>query len=413
MKPKLFFTICLILAIAILPLASFSSLASAEGTNKNGIISSNDVWTKAGSPYTLTGPVAVKDGVTLTIEAGVTINLNSYYILVNGTVKAQGTTIDPIIFNNGYIKFLESDEGCIIENSILNTTSTYNIISIFSSSPKIDQSTINGVIQVQKNSNPIISNNIIKGKIVDTSQGTTTISNNIITNPSFSSDSYGIHAERSSGVISGNTISNCQAGIFAYNANPTISQNTIFECQKGIWVVSESSPIIEKNCIYGNTEGINIISGSASVEINTIVNNTKGIYVGHEQKYFAGYFYIEPSPSIVNNNIYSNGDANFFLDTPKNITVADNWWGTTDESAISQSIYDSKNDFNLGTVTFQPILTSPNQNAPTLPTATSTPTPAPSPTVPEFPETVVLLIMLVAAMAAVICIKSGRTRIEK
>jgi hypothetical protein len=49
--------------------------------------------------------VAVNNGVTLTIEPGVTVNLNSFYIRVNGTLTARGTDNDKISFNGGYIVF--------------------------------------------------------------------------------------------------------------------------------------------------------------------------------------------------------------------------------------------------------------------------------------------------------------------
>ena len=49
----------------------------------SGIIYSDTTWTKANSPYELIGPTAVNLGATLTIEAGVVINFNGYYIRVN------------------------------------------------------------------------------------------------------------------------------------------------------------------------------------------------------------------------------------------------------------------------------------------------------------------------------------------
>lgn len=51
-------------------------------TNFGGIITVDTVWSKANSPYDLSGPVAVNEGVTLTIKAGATVNLNNYYIRV-------------------------------------------------------------------------------------------------------------------------------------------------------------------------------------------------------------------------------------------------------------------------------------------------------------------------------------------
>ena len=59
-------------------------------TNVSGIISSDTTWTQANSPYMLTGNVLVNNGVTLTIEAGATVNCVNGYIEVNGTFTRNG-----------------------------------------------------------------------------------------------------------------------------------------------------------------------------------------------------------------------------------------------------------------------------------------------------------------------------------
>jgi len=91
-----------------------------------GIITSDTTWTKAGSPYTLKGPTAVNTGVTLTIEPGVTVNLNKYYIQVNGTLTAKGADNDKIYFNDGQVIFTsvsngwneQTGSGSIIQNAV-------------------------------------------------------------------------------------------------------------------------------------------------------------------------------------------------------------------------------------------------------------------------------------------------------
>lgn len=81
-------------------------------TEFKGIINTDTTWTKANSPYSLTGNVLVNQGVTLRIEAGVTVNFKSdYNIQVNGTLIAEGTNNNPIVFNgeaafyNAYVTF--------------------------------------------------------------------------------------------------------------------------------------------------------------------------------------------------------------------------------------------------------------------------------------------------------------------
>jgi hypothetical protein len=71
----------------------------AQGVSFGGIIGSDTTWTLANSPYNITGNILVNNGVTLTIEPGVTVNLNGFYILVNGTLQARGTNQTMISFN--------------------------------------------------------------------------------------------------------------------------------------------------------------------------------------------------------------------------------------------------------------------------------------------------------------------------
>ena len=72
-----------------------------SGTQVGGIITTDTIWNKANSPYILTGALAVNNGVTLTIQSGVIVNLNNFYMLVNGTLTAIGTSTDKIQFNDG------------------------------------------------------------------------------------------------------------------------------------------------------------------------------------------------------------------------------------------------------------------------------------------------------------------------
>ncbi len=78
--------------------------AAWGATNISGNITTDTTWTVAGSPYILTGDVGVgsSTGATLTIEAGVTVKLNTNaHFLINhynkGALVANGTAADPIL----------------------------------------------------------------------------------------------------------------------------------------------------------------------------------------------------------------------------------------------------------------------------------------------------------------------------
>ena len=77
----------------------------------SGFILSNTTWTKANSPYFLTGDVIVPDSVTLTIEPGVNVRFkaksddmssgedqNRIEIRVSGSLKANGNATDSVYF---------------------------------------------------------------------------------------------------------------------------------------------------------------------------------------------------------------------------------------------------------------------------------------------------------------------------
>lgn len=303
------------------------------GTNVTGIIYSNSTWTQANSPYTLTGNVLVNNGVTLTIQAGTTVNLGGYYIEVNGTLQAIGTSSNEITFNGisgGYITFdqyatnwIESTgTGCIIAYSTLNCDPTgYGgaSINIQNTSPKIINCVItdtsgygimNGWVGQggQTSDSPIILNNIITGGI------------------------------ESSG-------------------NASISGNTIFG---GITTMIDR---IINNLICSG--GISVY-GNCVIQNNTIMNSQIGI-----SGPWQGYFVNPPSSAIAYNNIYSNTKYNFQSYSNLNINATYNWWGTADTQAINQTIYDFKNNFNFGNISFIPFLSTPNPQAPTYITASA------------------------------------------
>ena len=334
-----------------------------NGTNVSGTISADTTWTQANSPYTLTGNVLVGNGATLTVEAGTTVNLGTYYIMVNGTLVAIGQSNSPIYFNGGLITFTQfstnwndsTSNGCIIQNASLTSS-----LSIDSSAN--------------------ISNNTIQG------------------NSSNSIDVVG-----ASPTISGNTISNNYYGVSISAGTPTITENVISNCAWGVFISGTSnsvacSPLVSNNILDNDSVGIivnalNVFSGTANVTENLIVDSqgnqafnpatggSAGIVIGSgETSSYVCYvtnntissnsFGISvcgsPITSLTYNNIYGN-QYNMYLTYDVNVNAVYNWWGATDTQAINQTIYDYKNNYNLGTVSFVPLLSAVNPEAPTIP----------------------------------------------
>jgi len=124
---------------------------SAEAPGVITIISSDTTWTKADSPHNLTGPLLVSNGVTLTIEAGVTVNLEGYELRVDGILRVIGNVKDQIRFNDGLIALTEfstgwneqTGTGCIIENAFFDNVEVNSNVAL-----SIINSTINRQVSV-------------------------------------------------------------------------------------------------------------------------------------------------------------------------------------------------------------------------------------------------------------------------
>ncbi len=81
-----------------------SVIVEAYGQNanylSNSVVACNTIWT-AKKPYVLSNNILIDSACTLTIEAGTKIySANNSFILVDGTVVAEGTLEQPIIFTN-------------------------------------------------------------------------------------------------------------------------------------------------------------------------------------------------------------------------------------------------------------------------------------------------------------------------
>jgi len=365
-----------------------------------GVIASDTTWTKTDSPYTLTGPVKVNPGVTLTVEPGTTVNLNDYYLQVEGTLYARGNDAENINFTGGSntppsyaITFTSSSSdwnektgtGCIIENAVLNS------ILINDSSPMIRNNNISAFYALDVNEGAAqIVNNSIKGQI-GIHAGTPVIRNNAILGE--------INVAWAAPLISSNTIegSEQETGI-AIAGNSSVTGNIIYGCKIGVYAVYGNSTI-EKNLIINNVNGI--VVGDPDREYvnlygwtilfdenfrttilnNAIANNSIGINLTY---YLPNRHYsalnVNATPTILHNNIQDNTNYSIYLGSQLGLNATDNWWGTTDPQIINQTIYDNKRDFNLATVVFTPFLTAPDPEASAI---AATPPPQRNPSPPE------------------------------
>lgn len=374
--------ICIMLLIVVL-VSSMLLIGSVHAiTFFQGVISSDTTWRASNSPIALIGPIIVNSGVTLTIEPGVTVDFYSYYIQVNGILNAQGTNDSNIIFlssnpaSTTRIDFTSTStgwnettgSGCVIKNAVLSSVR----VTVTNCSPKISNNYFTNNLNVLISStsgSPLILNNAIdcRNTGISVTGGSPMISNNFIKG---NGANYGI-----------------SAGDNAY-----ISDNNITGCYAGINSIGNS--MIERNLVTGNNYGVASSTGTARIENNVVASNSYGIYGGGSIKNntvgnnMVGVTVSILPTNITQNNIFSNTQNNLRMSTSSAVDATYNWWGITDTSPINQTIWDFKNNVNLGKVNFTPFLNNSNSAAPALesinyvpiPTPTPFPTPAPVPT---------------------------------
>ncbi|MDG6221716.1 MAG: right-handed parallel beta-helix repeat-containing protein [Candidatus Bathyarchaeota archaeon] len=299
------------------------------------VIDSDTTWTKADSPHELTGPLFVSQGATLTIEAGATVDLNDYNVLVNGTLRAIGTssqkiqlistgkagseTIEFTQHSNGWNE--ETGSGSTLENVVTNhvhidssaPVKVYKseIYSIYVSSSSIITDNTIKVLKVSGGS-PIIQNNDIY--VIDIDSGTPEILDNTIeriengdhcsSSPVISGNlitSIGHYGPKTNGgvsfrvfqaksiTITNNTI---RHGIFVVANSAVIANNTVtgYTFSGYEWFIVEARPInitspgiilegkgnVSGNIVTGCSLGI---KGGTLIEGNLLTNNTDGIIV--------------------------------------------------------------------------------------------------------------------------------------
>lgn len=306
---KSFTVVFLTIVIGLMLMTSSQLNIARASTPITGIIASNQTWTKANSPYTLTGPTDIDRGVTVTIEAGATVDLNSYYIRVDGTLIAKGTSTNRINMSNGQVTFTvlangwneTNGAGSVFEYTDLIDTSLMSSVALklksisitsygsITGNSVIVDSTIN---DISISGNAAISNsNISKLNIL---VGTSVITNNTITVISGSGSTSPVITNNTIGSIGG--VNNTASSIFYFGGNsPIIANNTI---QGGI-LFGGTSPTISNNLIMGYIYGSDlklrdaygegtyvgalipnnvIISvlggGSASISNNTLIGRT-------------------------------------------------------------------------------------------------------------------------------------------
>jgi hypothetical protein len=356
--------------IVISLLLSGLLILGASASTYVGSLSGYTTWTAANSPYYLTTNLVINSGDTLNIQPGVVVHLNGYQIQVYGLLNAQGTSSNKIYFlndgsSNSQVVFKSSSSSsCIVDYGVF-----YSVpITVEGGSPRIADSYLTSTST---------------GALITVNSGVASIIGNTL---SAQSSQDGVHINSGSAAISLNTITGAYCGIYnAAGASAAIASNSITYCFSGIYTAGSAT--IQQNTIIHNTnDGVVTQTSDVSILNNAIAYNKVGVSrdgniqnnnIAHNTFGLWGQTNLS---TIHNNNIVDSTTESVHLtEAGVNVDATNNWWGTTDETTIRQSISDFRFDHNLGNVTFTPYLPQP-ADAPVVPTSVTVPTPPPTPT---------------------------------
>ncbi|MBI4721681.1 MAG: T9SS type A sorting domain-containing protein [Candidatus Stahlbacteria bacterium] len=297
----------------------------ADTTYVSGVIDTNTVWDTAGSPYIVIGDVTVNSLVTLDIEPGVEVRIDSMkQIMVKGNLYAIGTAADSILITHfgtaGWhgLRFTSSASACSLK-----------------------------YCRIEYANNSAIDNN-----------GSIYIGYNTISNNSATYDN-GIFNSESAADITNNTISNNFSyreggGICNYDGTVTINNNTISNNSAddyGSGIYNDGIATINNNTISNNSAdygGSICNSGTATIKYNTIEDTTASVI----------YIDFSDSTFIDSNNLYATGYA-VYNNSTKNIPAYHNYWGTASADTIAMKIWDYYDDFTKGKVYYEPFAVNP------------------------------------------------------
>lgn len=337
MQKRILLSVFMLLAISI----AFG--ATAE-TPVIGFIAQDTTWTQANSPYVTMGNIIVKEGVTLTIEPGITVQFDSGHSLtVEGRLIARGTDKQDIKFIPkgerkpgvwGGIVFEDSStdakfddagnyiSGCILQYCTVEFAET--AVKGNSASPFIDHSVINNNasrgIYISGGDIVVIQDCTITdnkgGGIFVALSGSVTLTGNTLTGNTTTArtaDGGGIYVSGGATISNNTLIGNKAEGESArgggIHVHPggmqvTISNNTLIENRAGgfrsSFTLAKGSHLVPLGDSYGG--GIYVASGgNLKLNNNTLIEN-KAIGI---PRAIGGGVYVDSyrSTATINNNI--------------------------------------------------------------------------------------------------------------
>ena len=371
-------------------------------------ITQNTTWV-SGNTYIIKADIKVNPSRTLTIEPGVKVLFDfERELLISGTLIVQGAENDSVLFAPNYSSPIETWkwQGIRFDGLSLNNVVSYSDFENALYAISIPISTISQIeisnstfresqiglkldgsgVLVQdcyfvnndrgayiRGSNNVLRNNIFKRHVwAVVIERSGVCRNNLIENNLIGDNIIGIEVGRSStqfnslgtNSISQNVLySNSSAGMLIYQDSTIVANNIFWINEQAINLLKAKNTLITQNTFYENRNGIRYVPFAGIGSANNVL--TQNTFSSTSDSLIV--FRSSPQKEFRQNNFFANDSPVFYNFTPQQISVAENWWGTTDADIINTILWDQLDDPNLGLLLYDPFLTEPDTVAPVSP----------------------------------------------
>ena len=277
------------------------------------------------------------------------VELDCNNAILNGTTSVSGKSAINISFINNIII-----KNCVIENYHKGIV-LFNSIGNQIRSNKLSYNR-DGISLLYSKDNTIFNNFAYLNK--HGIRLTNSNKNIFMSNYASNNTAEGFYFEESNNnSILGSNVRHNDVGIeISKSHNNLLNENYFVNNDKGISLDKSNNNSIIANVIFLNKEGIELgDSHDNAIKYNNIYNNTIGIDLYHVLNNYV-------TKAIEYNDIFNNTFQNLNNHGALDISVKNNYWGTTNITEIQNKIGDFYDDQEMGVVDFCPYLDNPYPN---------------------------------------------------
>jgi len=286
----------------------FAITANAASLSHSGLIIQDTTWL-SNDNHTVTGDVKVLAGVTLTIEAGATVQFTALSddqgggaeaalaeLIIEGELVSEGTAVSPIVFTSNAVSPVAGDWGGIRQSGGGDITLRYATINYASVGVLYEAD--GGVIAAAVIENTTVHDTTSTGlyfNLTNSAVLTLTLNANVITN----AGGHGIFAGSRTGSSMTSTVTNNQV------------QNT---GSRGIYVYAQDTTSTHHSAVSGNTvdttvhQGLYLYSNHYNNTFTVLADNNAISNTGSE----GIYTYYPNSLVLTNNQVTTAGSYGIY-----------------------------------------------------------------------------------------------------